>query len=274
MFSLREKTAVVTGGGSGIGKGICLAMAKAGANVLVAGLEAEPVEQVATQIIADGGNAVAIQTDITSIDGINKIVEGATSNFGYVHAWVNSAGSAKKGDVGRAIDLNEEQWDRVVNLNLKWTFFAMQAAAKIMTRGGSIINISSRSASQPSPMTSQYGAAKAGIENLTATLAIEWGHKNIRVNAIAPGVIIVENTTLTSERRRQRQIEITPLRRLGMPDDVGPLAVYLASDESSWVSGTVVQVTGGSRIPVGTLTYLHHINKEMDEKESKSEELD
>src|SRR5690606_25166448 len=124
-----------------------------------------------------------------------------------------------------------------------------------------IVNISSRSGSQPCPMTGQYGAAKAGVENLTATAAVEWGHLGIRVNAIAPGVVLTENSrSMTSDSRRRRQVETVPLRRLGEVEDVAPLAVYFVSDASSWVSGTVVQVTGGSRIPVGLLTYLHRVN--------------
>jgi len=142
-------------------------------------------------------------------------------------------------------------------------------AARVMTRGGSIVNISSRSGSQPCPMTGQYGAAKAGVENLTATMAVEWGHRGIRVNAIAPGVVLTESDSALTENsnRMRRQIETVPLRRLGVVDDIGPLAVYFAADESSWTSGTVVQVTGGSRITVGMLTYLHKINKQMEEAE-------
>jgi 3-oxoacyl-[acyl-carrier protein] reductase len=153
----------------------------------------------------------------------------------------------------------------VVDLNLKWTFFAMQAAARAMRdTGGSIVNISSRSGSQPCPSTGQYGAAKAGVDSLTATCAVEWGHMGIRVNAIAPGVVLTESSSaMTNPKRLQRQIETVPLQRLGVVDDVGPLAVYFLSDESRWVSGSVVPVTGGSRIPVGLLTYLHHKNKDL-----------
>jgi 3-oxoacyl-[acyl-carrier protein] reductase len=130
--------------------------------------------------------------------------------------------------------------------------------------GGSIVNISSRSGSQPCPNTGQYGAAKAGVDNLTATMAVEWGHLGIRVNAIAPGVVLTEDSSaMTNPKRRQRQVETVPLQRLGEVDDVGPLAVYFLSDASSWVTGTVVPVTGGSRIPVGLLTYLHHKNKHL-----------
>jgi len=269
MFSLQGRTVVVTGGGRGIGRGISLAMAQAGANVVLTGRGEEPLRATAAEIEASGGVAVAIPSDITRMDDIARIVRTTIDRFGYIDGWVNNAGSANAGDVGPLLTLDEGKWDRVVDLNLKWTFFAMQAAARAMTRGGSIVNISSRSGSQPCPRTGSYGAAKAGVESLTATAAVEWGHLGIRVNAIAPGVIPVETSqSMTDEGRRRRQVETVPLRRLGRVEDVGPLAVYFVADESSWVSGTVVQVTGGSRIPVGLLSYLRHVNREAEAQEA------
>jgi 3-oxoacyl-[acyl-carrier protein] reductase len=271
MFSLKGKTVVVTGGGRGIGRGISRNMALAGADVVVTGRTAGPLEDTVAEIQALGVRATAVPVDIMSHDGIAAVVRAALAMPGqYIDCWVNNAGSANASDVGPLIDMNEGQWDAVVDLNLKWSFFAAQAAARVMDpqrggRGGSIVNISSRSGSQPCPMTGNYGAAKAGIESITATAAVEWGHMGIRVNAIAPGVVLTENSSsLTSSSRKKRQIETVPLRRLGTVDDIGPLAVYFASDESSWTSGTVVQVTGGSRITVGTLSYLHKINQASD----------
>jgi 3-oxoacyl-[acyl-carrier protein] reductase len=269
MFSLKGKSVVVTGGGKGIGRGISRAMAVAGANVVVTGRTREALESTATELRDIGARALVVAGDITSHEGIEQIVVAARQAFGYIDCWVNNAGSANREDTGRLLDLDERQWDRVVDLNLKWAFFGAQAAARTMARGGSIINISSRSGSQPCPMTGQYGAAKAGIENLTATMAVEWGHLGIRVNAIAPGLILTETSQSMSKMSRlRRQIETVPLRRLGTVDDIGPLTVYFASDESSFVSGSVVQVTGGSRIPVGLLTYLHHVNREMEAREA------
>ncbi|MDB5716077.1 MAG: family oxidoreductase [Sphingomonadales bacterium] len=274
MFSLEGKTVVVTGGGRGIGRGIARAMAQAGADVLITGRSLEPLEETAAELRALGATVGIVATDIMSFDGIAVVVGAAIAlgTNGSIDCWVNNAGSASPGDVGPLMDMDERQWDAVVDLNLKWTFFAAQAAARAMklngARGGSIVNISSRSGSQPCPMTGNYGAAKAGVENLTATMAVEWGHLGIRVNAIAPGVVLTESSSaMTSESRRRRQIETVPLRRLGAVDDVGPLAVYFASDESSWTSGTVVQVTGGSRIPVGVLSYLHRVNRDAEARE-------
>jgi 3-oxoacyl-[acyl-carrier protein] reductase len=267
MFSLEGKTVIVTGGGRGIGKGISLCMAKAGANVVAAGRSLEPLKAVAKEIEKLGRKAIAVQADVTKPGDIQRITE-ASRAFGYMHCWVNNAGSADPKDIGPLMDLRPDQWDRVVDLNMKWTFFAAQAAARAMTKGGSIINITSRSGSQPNPMTGQYGAAKAAIENLTATMAVEWGHLGIRVNAVAPGVVLTETFTapggaLSKPSRIQRQIETVPLRRLGSIEDVGYAFVFLASDEAAWITGEVIQLTGGSRIPVGLLTYLHHVNERL-----------
>lgn len=271
MFSLKGKTVVVTGGGRGIGRGITRAMAQAGADLVITGRSAAPLEETAIELRALGAMVAVVATDIMGFAGIGEVVAAALAlnGRGYIDCWVNNAGSASPGDVGPLMTMDERQWDAVVDLNLKWTFFAAQAAARTMTRGGSIVNISSRSGSQPCPMTGNYGAAKAGVENLTATMAVEWGHLGIRVNAIAPGVVLTESSSaMTSESRRRRQIETVPLRRLGEVDDVGPLAVYFAADESSWTSGTVVQVTGGSRIPVGVLSYLHRVNRDAEAREA------
>jgi 3-oxoacyl-[acyl-carrier protein] reductase len=267
MFSLADKVAVVTGGGRGIGKGISLALAEAGAAVVCTGRTEALLQSTAAMIRDRGGRALALAGDITASGAAKAVVDRTLAEFGRLDIWVNNAGSASPGDVGPLIDLNESQWDNVVDLNLKSTFFAAQAAARAMTAGGSIINISSRSGSQPNPMTGQYGAAKAGVENLTATMAVEWGHLGIRVNAVAPGVVLTEdNAEFMSGSRAQKQIDTVPLGRLGTPDDIGPLCVYLAADESGWISGTVIQVTGGSRVPIGYLAYLHKVNKARRER--------
>jgi len=268
VFDLSGKVVVVTGGGRGIGRGITRAMAKAGASVVVSGRSPAPLDDATEEARSFGVDAIAVPADITRPEQVAQLVTRTIASFGAIDCWVNNAGSANAADVGPLIDLNEQQWDAVVDLNLKWTFFAAQAAARAMTAGGSIINISSRSGSQPNPMTGQYGAAKAGIDNLTATMAVEWGHRRIRVNAVAPGVVEVERSAaMDRPSRRRRQIETIPLRRLGTVDDVGPLCVYFASDESSWVTGEVVHVHGGSRIPVGYLSYLHHVNERLDPEE-------
>jgi NAD(P)-dependent dehydrogenase (short-subunit alcohol dehydrogenase family) len=269
VFDLSGKSVVVTGGGRGIGRGIARAMAKCGASVVVAGRSPGPLDDTVTELQALGVPAVARPTDITDPAEIDALVQCAVDNFGALDCWVNNAGSANASDVGPLIDLTAAQWDAVVDLNLKWTFFAAQAAARTMVgRGGSIINISSRSGSQPCPMTGQYGAAKAGVENLTATMAAEWGHLQIRVNAVAPGLVPTEESlapggSMSRPSRVARQVESVPLRRLGTVDDIGATCAFLASDEASWLTGETIQVHGGSRIPVGYLTYMHHITQQL-----------
>ncbi len=272
MFDLASKTSVVTGGGRGIGRGIARAMARAGANVLISGRTELPLRETQRELADLGVRAGYLVGDITSAVDLDRLVAAALDlGDGRLDCWVNNAGSARPADVGPLMELSEAQWDAVVDANLKWTFFACQAAARVMKKGGSIINISSRSASQPNPTTGQYGAAKAGVESLTATMAVEWGHLGIRVNAVAPGLVLTElnsspGGSLAKESRRRRQIETVPLRRLGTVDDIGPACVYLASDEAAWITGVTLQVNGGSRVPVSYLSYLHHVNGALAEK--------
>lgn len=272
MFDLTGKTAVVTGGGRGIGRGITIALASVGANVVLAGRSREPLESAAAQAREFGVSAVPVVADITVRADLDRLVDCGHEPSGYIDCWVNNAGSARSQDVGPLLDLTEDQWDAVTDLNLKWTFFACQAAARSMSqgsspRGGTIINVSSRSGSQPNPMTGQYGAAKAGVENLTATMAVEWGHLGIRVNAVAPGLVVTPESmasgSMSSLSRRQRQIDAVPLRRLGTVEDVAAACVFLASDEAGWITGETIQVTGGSRITVGYLSYLHHVTERL-----------
>jgi NAD(P)-dependent dehydrogenase (short-subunit alcohol dehydrogenase family) len=272
MFDLTGKTAVVTGGGRGIGRGITIALASVGANVVLAGRSREPLESAAAQAREFGVSAVPVVADITVRSDLERLVDRGHEPSGYIDCWVNNAGSARSQDVGPLLDLTEDQWDAVTDLNLKWTFFACQAAARSMSqgssaRGGTIINVSSRSGSQPNPMTGQYGAAKAGVENLTATMAVEWGHLGIRVNAVAPGLVVTPESmasgSMSSSSRRQRQVDAVPLRRLGTVEDVAAACVFLASDEAGWITGETMQVTGGSRITVGYLSYLHHVTERL-----------
>ena len=265
MFSLEGKAAVVTGGGKGIGLGIATALARCGAQVVVSGRDAAALDAAVAQLQALGAQALAVVGDITRATDREQLVAAALKRFGAIDGWVNNAGSAAPADVGPVADIDEGQWDRVVDLNLKSAFFAAQAAARAMKagrRGGSIVNISSRSASYPNPGTGHYGAAKAALENLTRTMAAEWGHLGIRVNAVAPGVVMTDELakTLNTPERIGRQVDTVPLLRLGTPDDIGPLCAYLLSDASTWTTGALIPVNGGSFVPMGYLSYLHRVN--------------
>lgn len=265
MFSLSEKTVVVTGGGKGIGLGVSRAMARCGASVVMTGRDAAALEAAADELRAAGAAAVLpLQADLTRKVDTDRVVAQTLERFGRIDGWVNNAGSASASDVGPLLEIREDQWDRVVDLNLKWTFFAAQAAARAMTNGGSIVNITSRSASRANPRTGHYGAAKAGVENLTLTMAAEWGHLGIRVNAVAPGMVMTEEMakTLNTPGRIASQVELVPLQRVGRPDDIGPLCAYLVSDEAAWTSGALIDVHGGSPIPFGYVSYLRHVNRQ------------
>jgi NAD(P)-dependent dehydrogenase (short-subunit alcohol dehydrogenase family) len=263
MFSLAGKTVVVTGGGRGIGRGIASAMTSCGANVVISGRSEAALVEAQAELRRLGATVHVVAADITRADDVSRIVAKTLERFGTIDGWVNNAGSAGAQDVGPMLDVREDQWDRVVDLNMKWTFFAAQAAARAMTRGGSIVNITSRSASYANPGTGHYGAAKAGVENLTLTMAAEWGHLGIRVNAVAPGVVMTEELgkTFNTESRIRRQVETVPLQRLGRPEDIGPLCAYLVSDEASWTTGALIAVNGGSPVPMGYLSYLHKVNR-------------
>lgn len=264
LFDLGGKAVVVTGGGRGIGRGIVRAMARARADLVVAGRTPETLHAAVLEAESLGARAVAVPTDITVATDRDALATACLDTYGRVDAWVNNAGGALESDVAPMIDLTEQQWDTVLELNAKAAVFAAQAAARAMTDGGSIINISSRSGSQPNPRTGPYGAAKAALENVTATMAVELGHRRIRVNAVAPGVVLTEDNTgdggsMAQPHRRKRQVEAIPLGRLGTPDDIGPLCVYLASDESSWVTGQIIQVQGGSSLTIGHMSYLRSV---------------
>lgn len=263
MFSLRGKTVVVTGGGKGIGRGIARALARCGAQVVVSGREAAALNATVAELQALGAQALAVPSDITHAVDRQQLIDTTLARFGAIDGWINNAGSASSKDVGPLDSIDEGQWDRVVDLNLKAAFFAAQAAARAMTRGGAIVNISSRSASYPNPGTGHYGAAKAALENLTRTMAAEWGHRGIRVNAVAPGVVMTDELakTFNTPERIRRQVDTVPLQRLGTPDDIGPLCAYLVSDEAAWTSGALIPVNGGSFVPMGYLSYLHHVNR-------------
>jgi NAD(P)-dependent dehydrogenase (short-subunit alcohol dehydrogenase family) len=244
-------------------------MARAGADLVIAGRNRDTLDDAVAEAAALGARALAVPTDITDAAQRETLAARTVEAYGHVDAWVNNAGGAQESDVATMIELTEDQWDTVLGLNAKAAVFAAQTAARAMAhRGGSIINISSRSGSQPNPRTGPYGAAKAALENVTATMAVELGHRGIRVNAVAPGLVLTEQNSvgdgsMAAPDRRERQIETIPLRRLGTPDDIGPLCVYLASDESSWVTGQVIQVQGGSSLTVGHMSYLRRVARDL-----------
>jgi len=245
-FDLNGRVAVVTGGGQGIGEGIAAAFAGAGAAVVVAARHADRVDRVAADIVAAGGRALALPTDVTDRAAVVALADAAVREFGGLHVWVNNAGGSPVRTPLRELD--DADWEACLRLNLTSVWMASVIAADRMTEGGCIINVTSPAATRAVPGSGHYSAAKAGVNALTLTMSVELA-PNIRVNGIAPGYVPTEvmMTALDMdipalEKLAQARV---PLQRLGTPDDMAAAAIYLASDAGSWVTGQTITVAGG-----------------------------
>jgi NAD(P)-dependent dehydrogenase (short-subunit alcohol dehydrogenase family) len=247
-YSLKGHVAVVTGAGRGIGEGIAKDFAKAGAKVVVAARRTNEIEAVAESIRESGGEAIAVTTDVTNDTALHALAKAAVDTFGKLTIWVNNAGGSPMRMPIR--ELPRDEWDRTIALNLTSIYTGSIAAAKYMEKGA-IINITSGAGTGPVPGSAHYGAAKAGTNSLTWTLAAEFA-PNIRVNAVAPGAIPTE-VMLKAIGRDESQLDQVleewniPLGRLGTPEDISSACIYLASDAASWVSGEILRVGGGAK---------------------------
>jgi NAD(P)-dependent dehydrogenase (short-subunit alcohol dehydrogenase family) len=255
LFSLEGKVAIVTGGSKGIGEGIARELALAGADLVIAARGRERLEQTAAALAGLGsGGLLAVEADVTKEADRQKLVDATVNRFGRLDVLINNAGGSGPGNTGWAMDMTEEQWDHVADLNVKACMFMSQAAAKAMRteRYGKIVNIASIAGTFPSPRLSNYGAAKAGMLMLTRTLAWEWARFGIRVNAIIPGIVWsaeMEARSITTAEALETEIEETPLGRLGRPRDIGAACVYFAAESGDWVTGTSITIDGGLTVP-------------------------
>jgi NAD(P)-dependent dehydrogenase (short-subunit alcohol dehydrogenase family) len=245
-MKLKGKTAIITGARRGIGKGIALKFAQEGASVVVSDISVEDCEQVVKEIEKLGGRAVAARCDVSSKQDVQAMLQRATDAFGKVDILVNNAGIYLQKQVNQ---LSEEEWDRVLAINLKSVFLCSQAVlpGMIERKYGKIINIASIAGMVGFAESSAYCASKGGIINLTREMALELAAHKINVNAIGPGVIETPMTKgmLENEQAKQGLLAGIPLKRIGTPEDIANAALYLASDESDYVTGHCLFVDGG-----------------------------
>lgn len=245
---LKDKIAIITGGGSGIGRATALLFAENGAKVVVADVDIEGGEETVRLIEEKGGSAVFIRTNVANSDEIKTLVQGTIEHFGSIDILVNNAGIGNS-EV-RSMDLTEEEWDRVIDINLKGVFLGIKYAVPEMIKkgsGGSIINTASLLGLKGQKYVSAYNASKGGVVLLTKNAALEYGKYGIRVNAIAPGVIdtkIIEGWK-QNERKWPIISRANALGRIGTPLEVANAILFLASDEASFITGTTLSVDGG-----------------------------
>ena len=259
-FSLKGKIAIVTGGSRGIGKAIALGFAKAGAKVALTSRKINDLEANAAEIKAFGGEALPVQAHLGKMEEINRMVGTVMDKFGRIDILVNNAGTSPAS--GSVLDADERLWETIMNLNLKGLYFTSQAVANVMKKqgGGKIINIASIDGIKPEPGVSIYNISKAGVRMITRAFAVELAPFNIQVNTIAPGPIStklldshwVHLPPEEAKKQKEALAKITPMGRIGEPDEIVGAAIYLASDASSYTTGAEIVIDGGA-LQVGAL---------------------
>jgi 2-deoxy-D-gluconate 3-dehydrogenase len=246
MSQLSNKIALVTGGGRGLGRAIALAFAEAGANVAVASRTRSELEEVVKEIASRNRRGLAVEADVTDSASVAQMVQATRKEFGRIDVLVNSAGVAW---VSRIADTDDAVWKLIIETNLTGTFYSCRDVVRLMVeqKSGSIINIASVAGAKGPPGLGAYAASKGGVIALTRVLALENVRHNVRVNAIAPGYFRtgMNAPVLDDPEMGPKIISRIPMRRAGRPEEIGPLAVYLASDQASFVTGEVYFISGG-----------------------------
>jgi len=246
-FSLKGKSGIVTGGGTGLGKGMATAVVQAGAGVLIVGRRADVLEKAAKEVGQSGGAVIPFSADLSQMEEIGRVVNKALKEFGKIDFLINNAGTIRRAPVE---EFSEADWDAVLQTNLKAPFFLAQAVAKTLIAGkrpGSIVNTASLISFIGGKNVPSYAASKGGINQVTKSMANGWAQYGIRVNAIAPGWFITDLTEAL-QKDKQRYADIVsriPLGRWGNPEELGGIAVFLVSDASSYITGQTFIVDGG-----------------------------
>jgi 3-oxoacyl-[acyl-carrier protein] reductase len=244
---LKERTAVITGGANGLGLSTAMAFARAGANVVIGDLDAEQAAKAAADL-GIGERAVGVGCNVTSSADVDKLAEAARNTFGSLDVWVNNAGFTRDATMRK---MSEDDFDAVISVHLKGAWLGTRAAAGIMreqSSGGSIINVSSISGKVGNPGQTNYSSAKAGIVGLTKAAAKEVGFAGVRVNAVQPGIIRTALIESMKPEVLQARLADIPLGRFGEPEEVASVILFLASDMSSYLTGTVLEIAGGRNI--------------------------
>lgn len=246
QFKLNGDVALITGGGRGLGRGMALGLAEAGADIILAGRNMENLEQVCREAESLGRKTLAVKTDVGSSEDLERLVKQAVGEFGKIDILLNNSGITHRAP---ANEFPMEEWDRVMNVNLRAVFLLCKLVGNCMIEqgGGRIVNIASLASEIGLSLIPPYVASKSGVSGLTRALAVEWAEHNIRVNAIGPGYFKTDLTEgLENHPDRGPKIKLRiPMKRWGLPEDLQGAVVFLASEASSYITGQTIYVDGG-----------------------------
>ena len=243
-LDLKGKVALVTGAAQGIGKAVALLLARNAADLVISDINLEKAEETAREIQSIGRGAMAIKVDVANLGDVEQMVEAVLERFGHIDILINNAGITRDRLILR---MTEEDWDAVLNINLKGTFHCTKTVIRHMSkqRNGKIVNIASVVGEMGNAGQANYSASKAGVIGFTKTIAREFAQRGINVNAIAPGYIETPMTEALPEKAKEELKRIIPMERLGRPEDVAEAVLFLVSEASSYITGQVLNVNGG-----------------------------